>query len=430
MTPSNNGFPHELTRRSALGAGLVGLAALVAACSSSGNTGSGSSAPVGTGGLTADGVPYPLARKDAPVTWSTSLGIDAVKSGQQVPTGGALEIYTWSSFLASAVVKSFEDKYKCTVSVTTFDSMQEAMTKLSTGKISPDVFTPQINTMGRCVAGKLIAPINHDYLPHFPEVWKYFHNPFYDQQARYTVPFTCTVTGIMYRRDLIPQNVIASLPTGYDLLWQPQYKGKVGLWDDYREALGMAMLRRGVTDLNTGDRAVIDQASKDLVELSRQNNVKIDTLAGTAGIPTGQFVAYQAQSGDPNTALSQMTSNFDEVGFWYPAQRNGTAGNDMLAVGSKSKNPLLAHAFIDHMLTPDNALLNYGFIGYQPPINAANPETLTTMTNPQTGRPYVEPWLADSIVRPVDFERGEPYCELAPDVDVVYLDAWKAVKNS
>ncbi len=41
----------------------------------------------------------------------------------------------------------------------------------------------------------------------------------------------------------------------WKLLWDPAYKGYVGVIDDMREALTLGMYYRGVTDTNTGDPA-------------------------------------------------------------------------------------------------------------------------------------------------------------------------------
>ena len=37
----------------------------------------------------------------------------------------------------------------------------------------------------------------------------------------------------------------------YEMLWNEKYSGKVGIYDDYREAMTMVMLKNGVSDINT-----------------------------------------------------------------------------------------------------------------------------------------------------------------------------------
>ena len=41
------------------------------------------------------------------------------------------------------------------------------------------------------VVGKLLQPLNHDYLPNLQKtIWPAFRDPFYDKGSQYTVPYT------------------------------------------------------------------------------------------------------------------------------------------------------------------------------------------------------------------------------------------------
>ena len=51
----------------------------------------------------------------------------------------------------------------------------------------------------------------------------------------------------------------------WDTLWNPEYKGVTSLLDDVREGLSAAMLRKGLTDLNTARSAVIGRPGTILV---------------------------------------------------------------------------------------------------------------------------------------------------------------------
>ena len=96
----------------------------------------------------------------------------------------------------------------------------------------------------------LIQPLNHTYLPNLENVWPEYQDPWYDQGAQYTVPYTVYTTGVLYRADRV-----SSVPAnGYDLIWDEQYAGKVYVLDDQGEAIGMSLLRNDITtDINTSD---------------------------------------------------------------------------------------------------------------------------------------------------------------------------------
>ena len=97
---------------------------------------------------------------------------------------------------------------------------------------------------------------------HDSDVWPAFSDPgpWYDQGWHYTVPYVIYTTGVGYRRDHIDDARAAD--EGYDLLWNPQFTGKISYYDSYRDALGMAMIRNGDLDPNSGDPAVIDASPR------------------------------------------------------------------------------------------------------------------------------------------------------------------------
>ena len=77
-------------------------------------------------------------------------------------------------------------------------------------------------------------------------------NPFYDQQWRYTVPYTIYTTGIGWRADKVTED-ISLRANPYDVFWDPIYNSTIAVLDDYREAITMVILRNGITDILTGD---------------------------------------------------------------------------------------------------------------------------------------------------------------------------------
>ena len=77
-------------------------------------------------------------------------------------------------------------------------------------------------------------------------------DPFYDKGSQYTVPYTVFSTGIVYRTDRVDPAVVEA--KGWDILWDPAYTGRMSILDDEREGIGLALLRTGITDLNTDGR--------------------------------------------------------------------------------------------------------------------------------------------------------------------------------
>jgi len=397
------------------------------------NPGASSSSAIGTGGISSAGSPYPLARQTHPVTWNIFDDNPVIKSGLQPEKNAVLEIFNWDQYIYKPVVQRFCQKYGCTYKITTFNNMDDALGKMTSGQLNFDVFFPTIDTIGKLVAAKLIQPLNKDYIPNLAaQVWPVYANPYYDQQARYTVPYTVYSTGIGYRRDVISDGQIRGMSNPYDIFWDPTYKHKVGVYDSYRDAMAMTMLRRGETDLNTEDPKLIAQAGNDLKQLTNLVSVQTTINGAYNGIPTGQFQVHQAWSGDMVGAWGytpqQTMSDYKTIGYWFPSDRKGNIDNDTIVVPSSAQHPVLGHLFLNFMLDFKQAMDNFSWVGYQPPQIKADPATLTTTVSIQ-GEPYVFPWLKDAVVREEDFKLGYTEDELTPTVDQLYHTAWSDFKS-
>src|SRR4051794_20885175 len=111
----------------------------------------------------------------------------------------------------------------------------------------------------------------------------------------------------------------------------------------------MAMMRKGLTDVNTTDPAVIKQAGADLSELTDLMNIKVE-IEGYHTIPEGATTVAQTWTGDMLTALQYLPegTTSDVLGYWLPDP--ALINNDCMCVMTKAKNPVLAHLFMDHLL--------------------------------------------------------------------------------
>ena len=77
-----------------------------------------------------------------------------------------------------------------------------------------------------------------------------------------------------------------------------EVQGKVGIYDDYREAISMVLLKNGITDLNTGSTSDLNTAKQDLLNMIDAVSVRTTTNGAYSGLPNGEFNLHQAWSGD------------------------------------------------------------------------------------------------------------------------------------
>jgi spermidine/putrescine transport system substrate-binding protein len=400
-----------MTRRSFLGTAGGALAALGAtplleACSS---------ALAGTGTV-------PLPRPDNPVKWPVFPKNPAIAANLEPEPGATLQVYTWVAYINQSCVNAFAKKYKCKVQITTFNTMNEAMSKLRSGLSYDLLIGATVDTLGQLIESQLVQPLNHSYLPNISQAWPDFTNPFYDQGWQYTVPYTIYTTGMSWRKDLVHENPYA-MKNPWAMPWQPKYKGRVAILDDYRESISLGLMKNGIFNLNTTDYRQIALARKSLQELSSLVNVRIDNNDYTE-VPSGDTWIHHAWSGDMAAAGSYMPKGVpvSVVGYWFPTDGRGPVANDTNVILKSAANPVLAHMFLNYMLDLPNVLENISFNGYMQPANGVTPQVLVK-------EQILPPSLLSTIVLPSYFRRGVAELQLPVDVDALWQQAWLVVSN-
>ncbi len=380
MTHHPKERPGYLSRRDflarAAGAGFAvsGAGSLLAACSSSTSVAQETSTTgelLGPGGL-------PLARPDKRVT--LPFYEDPIESGLEPETGGTFTVFNYPAYFYKKLLKEFGAKYGVDVQVTPFDNINSGLSRLASGAVNPDVMEITPDTLDIGVAGKLIKPLNLDYIPNLQKnIWPQLVDPFYDGESHYTVPYTCYATGIAWRTDHVTED-IAGMEQPWDIFWQSDaYKGKVGLLSENRETIGMALLRKGITDINTEDPALVNRAVSDLKELYGVCNIKVDDIQYQT-IPEDSSWLHQAWSGDMIAAYIYYLPKgtpATALGYWKADKGKVPVQNDCFAVCSTTKKPVLSHLFLNYLLDNGVAYSNFvNFNGYQPPLNEIDPDSL------------------------------------------------------
>lgn len=404
----------QLSRRRMLqgtlwvGAGL-GVAPLLSACNNANNAAaSGTKAP------------YPLARPDHPVKLPIKSGNAPIKDGLAPEKGGTFQILNYDQYMAPGVMKAFGAKYGVDVQVTPYNNYDEMLAKIRAPGESFDLVFPGPSVMSKMVFTDLLQPLNHSYVPNLSNVWPEYQDPWYDKGAQYTVPYTVYTTGVVYRTDRVssvPQN-------GYDLFWDKQYAGKVYILDDMNEAIGMSLLRNGLTtDINTSDASLVQKATDSLIELINTVNVKVNINAYSE-VPEGTATVHQGWSGDVIAGQYYLPKGVstDVLGYWVPPESSKRViGNDVIAIPKSAQKPVLAHLFLNYILDNDVSLRNFGWNGYQPPLTKLSVKYLVDQG-------YIPKGFDNAVVVPDDFKSGLTFYEVSPSTQALWRQNWSRFK--
>jgi spermidine/putrescine transport system substrate-binding protein len=342
----------------------------------------------------------------------------AIDPSLPVERGATLRIYQWRDYLSADVVDAFARRHAdadVAVEIESFTTMAEAVARLRQPDGGFDVFFPTIDALPGLVDERLLRPITHELLPGLRNLWPFFRapeGPYYDVGQRYSVPYTVYSTGIGWRRDLVrPSDAPDRLADPYDAYWNARYRGAVGIYDDYREAIGLALLRRG-EDPNATDPTAIEGAVDDLVQMAQAVDVEVSAEGAYEELQTGEYAIQQSWSGDLLSAKrfgAVAADDAADVAFTWPA--GGIVGCDLTAICARGRNPVLAHAFVDHLLDVGVAMQNFRWNGYQPPVGDEAP----------TAPAYLE----DAILSPDDLAAGRFLRPLGPEADARLRLGWQ-----
>jgi spermidine/putrescine transport system substrate-binding protein len=409
--PGSRARRSSITRRSLLarallmGASAPTLSALLASCGNQLYT---------SGNLV-------IASPSKPVRWPVSEKNPPIESGLEPKAGGTLRIYSYDEYISPQVIKNFEKTYDVDVSYSTFNDSDEALAKIASGHLSYDVYNPSYDQIGKMVGARLLRPLNHDYIPNIDNLWPQFKNPWYDLGWQYSVPYTVYTTGIGWRVDQVSED-IAQRENPYDVFWDPQYSGKLEILDDWHSAMCMVLLRNGIYDANTANVADLKLLRTQLIELLSVTHPKVN-ITMYNDLPVGQVALAQMWSGDVVNAIYYLPKGVspDILRYWFPADGRGMVDNDLIVCLSGGDNPVAAHFFINYMLDPKVAALNFSFIGYQPPQRSINPQSLVA-------EGFVPQNLATTAVLPRYFTHGVHLLELPPTVDGQWHEIWQEFK--
>jgi spermidine/putrescine transport system substrate-binding protein len=396
-----------LQRAAILGITIPAFPSILAACGDRGG-GEGAALAIGTPG---DPVQQPLF-DDNP----------AIESGLP-PEEGPLQLYNWDAYINPEIIPIAEEALGVDIVETSFFNEEEALRRLASGEVSFDVWFPSAERVPVAVAGELIQPLNHDYLPNLSNVWPQLADPYYDQGARYTVPYLLWHTGISWRTDMVDSADIEGQANAWDVFWNPDYKGITGLYDSFLDSVQVALFRNGVERPEEATADQLEAAGDALVELIDLMDIRYTIDGAYSGIPESRFGLHLCWSGDSINSQYYLPEDGDIslTRYAWPAsiegsEVNGTISNDTLTVVKGAQNPVLAHQFINFMLDADNALTNFGWVGYQPPQNSIDSDLLV-----------VDGWvpenLATAIVRKEDFEHSNAW--VARQLDVETESAWQ-----
>ena len=279
-----------------------------------------------------------------------------------------LNVYNWGQYISEGdddtldVIAAFEEAYpNIKVNYSTYDSNETLYSKLTNGGITVDVIIPSDYMIARLASEGMLEELNFDNIPNYKYVDAEFKNTSYDPDNKYSVPYTWGTVGILYNTQYVdPADV-----TGWELLWNEKYAGKILMFRNSRDAFGIAQYLLGY-DVKTTD---LEQLQACADKLAQQKPLLqqyvMDEIFATMENEEAWIAPYYA--GDCLT----MIDNNPNLDFFLPADQGFNMFIDAMCIPTCCQEKEAAELFINFMCEPEISAANLDYIGYGTPITAA-----------------------------------------------------------
>ena len=289
-----------------------------------------------------------------------------------------LNVYNWGQYIADGsdgsmeVIAEFEKRYPhIKVNYSTYDSNEIMYSKLTNGGITVDVIIPSDYMIARLIQDDMLLPLNFENIPNYRYIDEDFKNTAYDPQNTYSVPYTWGTVGILYNTKYVDEADV----TGWELLWNERYAGKILTFGNSRDAFGIAQFMLGY-DINTTDKSELDACA---ALLKQQKPVLqqyvMDEIFAIMQNEEAWIAPYYA--GD---CLVMMETN-EHLDFFLPGHQGFNMFIDAMCIPRCAKEKEAAELFINFLCEPEIAGANMDWICYGTPISAAkefmDPETVS-----------------------------------------------------
>ena len=298
-----------------------------------------------------------------------------------------LNVYNWGQYIADGsdgsmeIIAEFEARYPhIKVNYSTYDSNEIMYSKLANGGITVDVIIPSDYMIARLIEEDMLLELDYDNIPNYRYVDETFKNTAYDPENKYSVPYTWGTVGILYNTKYVDEADV----TGWELLWNEKYAGKILMFGNSRDAFGIAQYMLGY-DVNTTDTAELEHCAQVLTQQKPVlQQYVMDEIFAIMQNEEAWIAPYYA--GD---CLTMMEEN-EDLAFYLPEDQGFNLFIDAMCIPTCAKEKEAAELFINFLCDPEIAGANMDWICYSTPISAA--------------KDYMDP---DAVASPVSYPSDE-----------------------
>ncbi len=272
--------------------------------------------------------------------------------------GESINVYNWGEYIDQDVLDMFYDETGIKVNYTTYDSNETMYSKIVSGAASYDVVVPSDYMISKMAQEGLLAELDFNNIPNYKYIGDEYKGLEYDPDEKYSVSYTWGTVVVIYNTKFVDEEDVKD--ESVNLLWNEKYAGKILMFDNPRDAFGLALKKAGysLNSLNENDWSEAQKLLKEQKPLVQA--YVMDQIFDKMASEEAWIAPYYA--GDAYT----IQQDNPDISFYLPKEGSNFF-TDAMCVLKSSQNKENAEKFINFMCRTDIALMNAEEIGYGTP---------------------------------------------------------------
>lgn len=275
---------------------------------------------------------------------------------------GKVYVYNWGEYIEPETLKLFEQETGITVVYDEYETNEIMYPKVEAGASAYDVICPSDYMIEKMIRNGLLQEINWDNVPNAKKnigAQYYEQSQGFDPGNKYSVPYCWGTVGILYNKTMVDEPV-----TSWSILWDEKYADNILMQRSVRDIMMVALKLNGFSanslkeeELQIARQTLIDQAP--LVQAYVIDEVRDKMIGNEAAlgvIYSGEAIFTKRENENLEYVIPEEGSN-----VWI----------DSWVIPKNAPSRENAEKFIDFMCRPDIALMNFEYITYSTPNEAA-----------------------------------------------------------
>lgn len=318
-----------------------------------------------------------------------------------------LYVYNWGEYIDSSVNDMFEEEYGIKVIYDEYDNNESMYASLKNGAAKYDVIFPSDYMVSRLISEDMLEPLNFDNIPNYQHIMDRFKGLEYDPEQMYSVPYMWGTICLLYNPEYVKET-----PDSWNILWDKQYDGKTLMYNNSRDAIGLALIKNG-NSVNTVNKDELKKAADDIISLKKNLQAFVSDEIFNRMESESAYMT-PAYAGD---ALTMIEENPD---LMFTIPKEGTNMYvDAMCIVKNSKNKEAAEKYINFLCREDIAMLNCLETWYSTPHQLVYDNLDDEIKNDGISYPDEEV-----------LNNTQVYSNLPKDILEYYTELWIGIKNA